>query len=44
MKIKSKDFCVQPGEKIELKEWPTIVKPFFKSKKGYKKLLKEHVE
>jgi PPK2 family polyphosphate:nucleotide phosphotransferase len=44
MKIKSKDFRVQPGEKIELKEWPTIVKPFFKSKKRYKKLLKEHVE
>jgi len=44
MKIKSKDFCVQPGKKVELKEWSTIVKPFFKSKKGYKKLLEEHVD
>src|SRR5664279_2862604 len=44
MKIKSEDFCVQPGEKVALKKRPTIVKPFFKSKKGYKKLLEEQVD
>jgi PPK2 family polyphosphate:nucleotide phosphotransferase len=44
MKIKSKDFCVTPGEKVTLKKWPTNVKSFFKSKKNYKKLLEEHVE
>ena len=33
MKINSKDFRVRPGEKVKLKEWPTIVKPFYKSKK-----------
>jgi PPK2 family polyphosphate:nucleotide phosphotransferase len=44
MKINSKDFRVEPGEKVDLREWPTIVKPFFKSKKRYHKLLKEHVE
>jgi PPK2 family polyphosphate:nucleotide phosphotransferase len=44
MKINSKDFRVQPGEKVELKKWPTIVKPFCKSKKRYQKLLEEHVE
>ena len=44
MNIKSKDFCVQPGEKVVLKKWPTIVKPFFKSKKDYKKLLEEQVD
>ena len=44
MKINSKDFRVRPGKKIALKEWPTIVKPFCKSKKRYKKLLEEHVE
>ncbi len=44
MKIKSKDFCVRPGEKVALKEWPTIVKPFYKSKKKYKKLLEEQVD
>src|SRR5580658_5612828 len=44
MKIDSKDFRVRQGEKVKLKEWPTIVKPFFKSKKRYQELLEEHVE
>jgi PPK2 family polyphosphate:nucleotide phosphotransferase len=44
MKINSKDFRVRPGEKVILKEWPTIVQPFCKSKKQYQKLLEEHVE
>ena len=44
MKIKSKDFRVRPGARVKLKQWPTKVKPFCKSKKHYKKLLKEHVE
>jgi polyphosphate kinase 2 (PPK2 family) len=38
MKISSKDFRVRPGEKVTLKEWPTMVKPFCKSKKKYQKL------
>jgi len=41
--INSKHFQVRPGEKVELSEWPTVVKPFFKSKKQYHKLLEEHV-
>ena len=44
MKINSKEFRVRPGEKVDLKEWPTIVKPFCKSKKRYQKLLAEHVD
>jgi PPK2 family polyphosphate:nucleotide phosphotransferase len=44
MKIDSKDFRVRPEKKVKLKEWPTIVKPFCKSKKRYQKLLGEHVE
>jgi len=44
MKIISKDFRVRPGKKVALKEWPTVVKPFFKSKNGYRKFLEEHVE
>ena len=44
MKINSKNFRVGPGEKVKLKEWPTMVKPFCKSKKRYQKLLAEHVE
>ncbi len=44
MRIKSKDFRVSPGEKVLLREWPTLVQPFCKSKKAYRKLLEEHVE
>ena len=44
MKINSKDFRVQPGKKVMLTKWPTIVKPFCKSKKRYQKLLGEHIE
>ena len=44
MKINSKDFRVRPGGKAKLSEWPTIVKPFCKSKEGYQELLAEHVE
>jgi PPK2 family polyphosphate:nucleotide phosphotransferase len=44
MKIKSKDFCVKEGEQVDLRKWPTLVKPVYKSKKKYKKQLKEHVE
>jgi PPK2 family polyphosphate:nucleotide phosphotransferase len=44
MKINSKDFRVRRGEKVKLSEWPTAVKPFFKSRKRYQKLLREHVE
>jgi PPK2 family polyphosphate:nucleotide phosphotransferase len=44
MKINSKNFRVRSGEKIQLKKWPTKIKPFFKSKKRYHKLLREHVK
>jgi PPK2 family polyphosphate:nucleotide phosphotransferase len=44
MKINSKDFRVRPGGKVKLGKWPTKAKPICKSKKGYHKLLKEHVE
>jgi len=44
MKIDSKDFRVRPGNKVQLTDWPTIVKPFFESKKDYQKLLGEHVQ
>ena len=42
MKIESKKFRVREGEKVRLKEWPTKVKPFYKSKEQYQDLLKEH--
>jgi PPK2 family polyphosphate:nucleotide phosphotransferase len=44
MKIESKDFRVRPSEKVKLKDLPTIVKPFYRSKKEYHQLLTEHVE
>jgi hypothetical protein len=43
MKIKSKDFRVPPGKKLDLKKWPTRVKPIYKSKKNYHKLLEFQV-
>jgi PPK2 family polyphosphate:nucleotide phosphotransferase len=43
MKIDSKDFRVRPGKKVELSKWPTIVKPFCKSKKEYQQVLEQHV-
>jgi len=44
MNINEKDFRLQPGKEVKLKEWPTKVKPFCDSKKQYQKLLGEHVE
>jgi PPK2 family polyphosphate:nucleotide phosphotransferase len=44
MKINSKDFRVRSGKQVDLREWPTSVKPFSKSKKQYKELLEQHVE
>ena len=42
--IASEDFRVQPGKNVKLKEWPTRVKPIYKSKKRYHKLLEEQVD
>ena len=44
MKIDSNDFRVQAGKSVNLKKWPTLVKPVYKSKKTYARLLQEHVE
>ena len=43
MKINSEDFQVAPGKKFKLKDWPTVVKPFCKSKEEYRELLEDHV-
>jgi len=44
MNIKSSDFRVPAGKKVSLKKWPTLVKPLYKSKKDYAKLLRQQVE
>jgi PPK2 family polyphosphate:nucleotide phosphotransferase len=43
MKMNSKDFRVREGDKVNLKKWPTLVDPAYKSKDQYQKLLGEHV-
>src|SRR5665811_1196494 len=43
MKISSKDFRVLEGHEVNLRKWPTNVKPVYKSKEHYQKLLGEHV-
>jgi hypothetical protein len=37
MKINSKEFCVQPGEKVNLEKRETLAAPVYQSKKDYKK-------
>ena len=44
MKIESKDFRVREGDKLNLKKWPTEVKPYYSSKKQLKKMLRAHVK
>ncbi|OGP85184.1 MAG: phosphate--nucleotide phosphotransferase, partial [Deltaproteobacteria bacterium RBG_13_65_10] len=44
MKIDANEFRVLAGEKVNLKKCPTLVKPVYKSKKDYRKLIQRHVE
>jgi PPK2 family polyphosphate:nucleotide phosphotransferase len=44
MKIKSEDFQVQEGEKVNLKKWPTLVESAYMSKQQYHNLLKKQVK
>jgi PPK2 family polyphosphate:nucleotide phosphotransferase len=44
VKINSNDYRVPPVKKVKLDEWPTLGKPFCKSKKKYHELLQDHVE
>jgi PPK2 family polyphosphate:nucleotide phosphotransferase len=44
MKIKAKDYRVEEGDKVNLKKWPTLVKPAYKSKQQYHELLEKQVE
>ena len=43
MKISSKEFRVRKGDQVNLRKWFTNVKPTYKSKEQYHKLLGEHV-
>jgi len=44
MKIKSKDFRVKEGDKVNLKKWLTLVDPVYHSKEEYQELLGEQVK
>ena len=44
MTIDSAQFRVKEGDRVRLKKWPTLVKPFYKSKKDYRRLLEEQVK
>jgi PPK2 family polyphosphate:nucleotide phosphotransferase len=43
MKQNSKDFRVRQGDKVNLRKWPTRVKPVYRSKEHYEELLDEHI-
>ena len=43
MKVSSNVYRVRQGDEVNLKRWPTIVDPVYKSKKQYQELLGEHV-
>jgi PPK2 family polyphosphate:nucleotide phosphotransferase len=38
------DYQVGESQSVDLKKWPTVVKPVYKSDKQYRKLLEEHVQ
>jgi PPK2 family polyphosphate:nucleotide phosphotransferase len=44
VKIQSDDFRVHPGKEFRLGDRPTVIKPFCKSEKQYRKTLESHVE
>jgi len=44
MKINSNDFRVSPGKHNKLSDWPTAGKPYYQSKKRYRRHLEAHVE
>ena len=35
-------FRVRPGRSVRMKDWPTRVKPYYRSEKDYQRLLEEH--
>jgi PPK2 family polyphosphate:nucleotide phosphotransferase len=43
MRIDIKAFRVREGRRVRLQDWPTRVKPFYKTKGDYDKLLADHV-
>jgi PPK2 family polyphosphate:nucleotide phosphotransferase len=43
MQIKSTDFLVREGRQVDLKKWPTLVDPVYRTTRHYRDLLSTHV-
>ena len=43
MQIRSKDFRVNAGDAVDLKAWPTAIRPVYASKEDYAEILNAHV-
>src|SRR5580658_7501296 len=44
MRIKSSNFRVRAGEQVDLKKWPTLVDPVYKTNEEYQELLGKHIK
>jgi PPK2 family polyphosphate:nucleotide phosphotransferase len=44
MHIKSSDFRVRAKEQVDLKKWPTLVDPVYKTNEEYQELLARHIK
>jgi len=44
MHIKSSDFRVRAGQRVDLKKWPTLVDPVYKTNEEYQELLARHIK
>jgi PPK2 family polyphosphate:nucleotide phosphotransferase len=44
MHIKSSDFRVREGKTVDLKKWPTLIDPVYKTSEQYQDLLRKHVK
>jgi PPK2 family polyphosphate:nucleotide phosphotransferase len=44
MRIRANAFLVPEGSKVKLRKWATLAAPVYNSKRGYRRLLKQHVE
>jgi PPK2 family polyphosphate:nucleotide phosphotransferase len=44
MKINPNDFRLREGDAVNLRKWPTLIDPIYRSEAKYRKLLAHHVE
>jgi PPK2 family polyphosphate:nucleotide phosphotransferase len=44
VKIRTADYRVKPDSKVDLTQWPTAIKPVYRSKRDYQTLLQTHTD